>query len=139
MRVVISSGYYNPLHIGHIRYLKAAKELGDFHITIVSNDDQVKAKGSIPFMPAEERLEVVKELRSVSRAILAVDKLHTVKKTLRHIRADHPSDELIFANGGDVIEVPNERPTCEELGIRLVFNVGGGKIQSSSSLIEGAG
>ena len=68
-RIVVVSGYFNPLHVGHLDYLESAKKLGDFLIVIVNNDDQVKIKGSTPFMSLEDRIRIVKSLDCVSQAV----------------------------------------------------------------------
>ena len=73
-RVVITSGYFNPLHIGHINLIREAKKLGDFLVVIVNNDEQVKVKGSVPFMPEQERMEIVRALRYADDVVLSVDK-----------------------------------------------------------------
>lgn len=129
--VVAVSGYFNPLHIGHIKLFEEAKKLGTKLVAIVNNDEQVKLKGSFPFMSEKERIEIVASLGMVDNAILAVDKDRTVCKTVELIKPD------IFANGGDRTRknIP-EVEVCRKIGCKMVFNVGGGKIQSSSWLIE---
>ena len=129
--VVVTSGYFNPLHIGHLRCMQAAKELGTKLIVIVNNDEQVRVKGSASFMSEKERMEIVKALKPVDEVLLSIDKDKTVCKTLELIKPD------IFAKGGDrtLGNIP-EVPVCEKLGIKMVFGVGGGKVQSSSWLIK---
>jgi len=129
--VVATSGYFNPLHIGHLHCIQAARKLGTKLIVIVNNDEQVKVKGSVAFMPEKERMEIVKALKSVDEVILSIDKDKTVCKSLELIKPD------IFAKGGDrILDNIPEVPVCEKLGIKMVFGVGGGKIQSSSWLIK---
>ena len=130
-KVICASGYFNPLHVGHIQYLKAARALGDSLIVIINNDDQVKLKGSIPFMSEDDRAVIIKELACVNAVIIAVDKDSTVNATLELVR---PS---VFANGGDVTpDNFREAETCKKLKITPVFGVGGAtKIQSSSALL----
>jgi len=129
--VVVASGYFNPLHVGHVRYLKEAKKLGTKLIVIINSDKQSKLKGSIPFMNEKERAEIVSSLKSVDEIVLSIDKDKTVCKTLELIKPN------IFAKGGDRVlgNIP-EKEVCEKLGIKMVFGVGGGKIQSSSWLIS---
>ena len=69
MKKVAVSGYFNPLHIGHIRLLKEAKELGDYLVVILNNDQQVKLKGSVPFMSIEDRKEIVLAIKYVDEVI----------------------------------------------------------------------
>lgn len=131
--VVATSGHFNPLHKGHIRYLKEAKKLGDWLVVIVNNDEQVKLKGSVPFMNEKERKEIIEALRCVDEVVISIDKDRSVVQSLNIIKPD------IFAKGGD--STPNNVPEialCKKLGIQVVFEVGGKKVQSSSKLIEHA-
>ena len=136
-KVVITSGYFNPLHIGHINLIKKAKELGDFLVVIVNNDEQVKIKGSVPFMPEQERIEIIKALRYADEVFLSIDKDKSVCESLKSVAKAHRGDELFFANGGDRYagNIP-EVVVCEEFGIKLIDGVGGGKVQSSSWLLN---
>jgi D-beta-D-heptose 7-phosphate kinase/D-beta-D-heptose 1-phosphate adenosyltransferase len=129
--VVAVSGYFNPVHIGHINYLNAAKALGTKLAVIVNNDSQVKLKGAVPFMKEEERMEIVSALKPVDKSVLSIDQDRSVCKTLELIKPD------IFANGGDRTSdnIP-EVAACQKLGIKMVFGVGGGKVQSSSWLLK---
>jgi len=135
-KVVISSGYYNPLHSGHINLMREAKKIGDFLVVIVNNDEQVKIKGGIPFMSAEERMEVVGALRYVDDVVLSVDKDGSVIESLKMVAKKYPG-ELFFAQGGDrnSSNIP-EVGVCNEYNIKIINNVGGGKIQSSSWLLK---
>jgi len=130
--IVCASGYWNPLHWGHVEYLQKSKDLGTKLIVIVNNDHQSLLKKGTTFMPQDERLKIVRSLSCVDTAILSVDEDRTVCKTLQII---HPH---IFTNGGDQNNdtIP-EREICEKLGIKLVDGLGN-KIQSSSWLIAAA-
>ena len=141
MRVVAISGFFNPLHMGHIDYISSARNLGDFLIVIVNSDKQVEIKGSVPFMKQDERLSIINNIKGVDRAVIAIDEDGSVCDTLREefkrLQNDPFFDEMIFANGGDRKEgyVP-ESVLEDEIGITMVYNIGGGKIQSSSELIK---
>ena len=121
MRVVVISGFFNPLHIGHIDYISAARNLGDFLIVIVNSDDQVKIKGSVPFMNQDDRLRIIRNIKGVDRAVIAIDEDGSVCKTIREefkrLQNDPYFEEMVFANGGDRKEggVP-EDVLEEELG-----------------------
>ena len=141
MRVVAISGFFNPLHIGHIDYISAARNLGDYLIVIVNSDDQVEMKGSVPFMNQDDRLTIIRNIKGVDRSIIAIDDDGSVCNTLREefkrLQNDPFFEDMIFANGGDRKKgyVP-ESVLEDELGIVIVYNIGGGKIQSSSELIK---
>lgn len=133
MKRIAVSGYFDPPHIGHLRMFRAAKALGDRLIVIVNNDSQQRQKGSVPFMPLADRLELIRGFSCVDMAVESVDSDRTVCRTLEILRPD------VFANGGDRGEgnVP-EKGVCDRLGISLVYGVGGEKIRSSSILIREA-
>ena len=82
MNIVIVSGYFNPIHSGHIDYLQSAKKHGDLLFVIVNNDNQVKVKGSVPFMDEEERVSIVQNIKGVNSAIVSIDTDGSVCKTL---------------------------------------------------------
>ena len=129
-KIVCASGYFNPLHRGHISYLNEAKKLGDYLIVIVNNDFQIGLKGSKRFMDEKERCIIVNNLKCVDEVRLSVDMDETVCKSLELIKPN------IFAKGGDrTIDNIPEREICEKIGIKMVFNVGEDKIQSSSNLL----
>lgn len=128
---VVVSGYFNPLHVGHVRYLREAKKLGTKLIAIVNSDEQCKRKGSFLFMNEKERVEIVSFLKPVDEVVLSIDRDKTVCKTLELIKPD------IFAKGGDrTLDNIPEREVCEKFGIKMIFGIGGGKAQSSSWLIS---
>jgi cytidyltransferase-like protein len=137
--LVIVSGYFNPLHSGHIEYLTKSKELGDFLFVIVNNDKQREMKGSKPFMLEDERKTIIQSLKCVDAAMVAVDTERTVNESIKFImnwRRDE-FDRVIFANGGDQNRSTiGETKLCEELGIELADGLGD-KIQSSSWLLNG--
>ena len=127
IRVAVS-GYFDPIHVGHLEYLKMAKELGDSLVVIVNNNYQCKLKKGKPFMDQNDRLEIVKALRFVDEVFLSIDQDRTVCKSLEAVRPN------IFANGGDraTSEVP-ETPICKKYNIKMVDGLGN-KIRSSSNL-----
>lgn len=132
MVIVSVSGYFDPLHIGHIEYFKKSKELGDQLLVIVNNDYQASLKKGKSFMPFEERMKLISELKCVDMVIGSIDTDRTVCKTLEMLdpRPDY------FCNGGDQTnETIPEREICQKLGIELRDGFGN-KIQSSSWLIN---
>ena len=136
--LVIVSGYFNPVHKGHIDYLRRSKELGDELFVIVNNDYQRALKGSTEFMKEEERYEIVSNLKPVDCAIIAIDKNREVAKTVQLIYETHKDTygKFIFANGGDQLTYSiSEKSMCDKLGIGMIFGMGD-KIQSSSWLLK---
>lgn len=141
MRVVVISGFFNPIHCGHIDYIRAAASLGDKLVVIVNNDKQVRLKGTVPFMSEEDRLKIVSNIKGVDSAVISVDKDGTVCQSVREEYYKHYNDyfftSMVFANGGDRKEggIP-ESVLEEEIGVSMIYNVGGEKTESSSDLIS---
>ena len=136
-KIIIVSGYFNPIHKGHIEYFHLAKSKGDVLFVIVNNDIQRKLKGSKKFMSEKERLIIVNELSVTNKALLSIDKDLTVCRSLEKIYKDYSSEgKLFFANGGDQDNnnIP-EFDICKKLGIGLIDGLGK-KIQSSSWLLK---
>ena len=128
MKKVCISGYFDPLHVGHIEYINKAKKLGDYLVVIVNNNKQCKLKKGKFFMDENDRVEIVKNLKSVDEVFLSIDDDKTVCKSLKKLK---PS---IFANGGDRknYEIP-ESKVCDMYGIEIIDGLGD-KIRSSSDL-----
>ena len=136
-KAIIVSGYFNPIHKGHLEYFHNAKSKADKLFVIVNSDFQRKLKGSKEFQDEEERMIIVNNFRVVDKTILSIDKDRTVCKTIRKIAQDYSNEyELYFANGGDQNnETIPEKPVCNELNITLIDGMGD-KIQSSSWLLK---
>ena len=141
MRVGIVSGYFNPIHTGHLDYLEGAKQECDILYVIVNNDHQVAIKGSKQFMDDSARLRIVNALSCVDKAMVSVDEDSTVVRSISKIHKRYADDPfmtgLYFMNGGDrkTYNTP-EAHVCEALGIHLLYSVGGGKTESSSTLLQ---
>jgi len=136
-KAIIVSGYFNPIHKGHLEYFQNAKKLADVLFVIVNNDHQRALKQSKEFQLEEERMLIVSSLKPVDKAILSIDKDRTVCETIASIAKDYGQEyDLAFANGGDQNNntIP-ERPICEKMGITLLDGLGD-KIQSSSWLLK---
>ena len=127
IRVAVS-GYFDPIHIGHLDYLELAKKLGDKLVVIVNNNHQCKLKKGKPFMDELDRIRIVESLGIVVEVFLSIDSDKSVCKSLEEIKPD------IFANGGDraTSEVP-ESVVCKKYNIEMVDGLGD-KIRSSSSM-----
>jgi cytidyltransferase-like protein len=132
--LVIASGYFNPLHTGHIEYLKRSKELGDALMVIINNDMQVGLKGSKVFQDELERKSIIDELKCVNYSIISIDEDRSVKRSIEFIHKFIRADKYLFTNGGDQFgDTILEKDICNELGIELIDGLGE-KIQSSSIL-----
>jgi cytidyltransferase-like protein len=136
-KVIIVSGYFNPIHKGHIEYFKLAKSLGDLLYVIVNNDEQREKKGSKEFILQDERIIIVNALEVVDKVYLSIDRDKDVAKTIKKIFNENNSKySFAFANGGDQFKntIP-ENKICAELGIELIDGLGE-KIQSSSWILK---
>ena len=128
MKIVATSGYFDPLHVGHLECLELAKELGDKLIVIVNSDLQAKLKKGKSFINEQDRLKIISALKCVDEVFLSIDKDKTQCESLKYLKPD------IFAKGGDRTskEIP-ESKICRELDIKIVDGLGE-KIRSSSKL-----
>ncbi len=136
-KAIIVSGYFNPIHKGHLEYFNNARNLADELFVIVNSDLQRDLKGSKEFQKEDERLFIVQNIKAVDTAIISVDKDRTVCASIAHLyKHFNEAYELGFANGGDQdnSSIP-EAPICNELGIQLIDGLGD-KIQSSSWLLN---
>ena len=128
MKVVAISGYFDPIHVGHLEYINMAKKLGDKLVVIVNNNYQCELKKGKPFMDEKDRLTIVSNLKNVDEVFLSIDEDKTVCASLEKIKPD------IFANGGDRknYEIP-ESVICKKYDIKIIDGLGD-KIRSSSDL-----
>ena len=136
-KAFIVSGYFNPIHKGHLEYFNNAKALADKLFVIVNNDFQRELKGSKEFQDENERMIIVSNIKAVDKAILSIDTDRTVRETIKMIAEQFGGEfELGFANGGDQNNdtIP-ERSVCEEMNVALIDGLGD-KIQSSSWLLK---
>ena len=136
-KAIIVSGYFNPIHKGHLEYFNNAKALADKLFVIVNNDHQRELKGSKEFQDENERMIIVSNIKAVDKAILSIDTDRTVCATIKMIAEQFGAEfELGFANGGDQNNdtIP-ERAVCEQMNVALMDGLGD-KIQSSSWLLK---
>tara|TARA_B100000900_G_C19982974_1_gene474564 strand:+ start:57 stop:479 length:423 start_codon:yes stop_codon:yes gene_type:complete len=136
-KAIIVSGYFNPIHKGHLELFEKSKALGDMLIVIVNSDLQRFLKGSKEFQKEDERLIIVKAIKYVDFAMVSIDQDRTQIESIKEIHSIfNETHDLSFANGGDQNNdtIPEAR-ICEELGVSLIDGVGE-KIQSSSWLLK---
>ena len=136
--IAIASGYFNPVHKGHIELFERAKAISDELIVIVNNDHQRELKGSKKFQDEQERVKMISSLRLVDHAELSVDRDRSVVQTLEKIYREWrgPDVQFVFVNGGDQFsDTVAEKDICQALGIVMLDQMGN-KIQSSSNLLK---
>ncbi|MDD5700127.1 MAG: adenylyltransferase/cytidyltransferase family protein [Candidatus Nanoarchaeia archaeon] len=133
-RIIITSGYFDPIHVGHIEGFELAKKLGGKLIVILNNDKQAVLKKGRAFMPQNERKKILESLKFVDEVFDCIDEDKSVCKSISAIVQKYKGHEIIFAKGGDRFSynVP-ELSLCNELGVKIIDGLGK-KIQSSSNL-----
>ena len=131
-KIICVSGYFDPIHVGHLEYFRKSKALGDKLLVIVNNDEQAILKKGKSFMPVNERIELIKEFKCVDIVVKSIDTDRTVCKTLEILE---PKPDY-FCNGGDQFNnIIPEAEICKKRNIILIDGLGD-KIQSSSWLIK---
>lgn len=130
---VCVSGGFDPVHVGHLRMMQEAAKFGKV-IVIVNSDEWLMRKKGYIFMPFQERCEIIEGFGCVATTTHVDDTDNTVCEALERMSPDY------FANGGDrKTDNTPEMDVCDRLGIKLLWAVGGGKVQSSSTLVESTG
>lgn len=132
-RVVLVTGGFDPLHSGHIAYFQAARRLGDMLVVGVNSDSWLERKKGRAFMPANERISIIQNLKMVSHCILFDDTDDTAIEAIRNVKMMYPNSHIVFANGGD--RTPDNIPEMAESNVEFVFGVGGDEKLNSSSWI----
>ena len=141
MKITIISGYFNPLHGGHLDMIEAAKRMGEKLIVIVNNDKQQLLKKGKIILDENNRMRLMRALRDIDEAVLSIDTEGSPSsqpqiKTLEMLAQRYPNDELTFANGGDrnsTKTIP-ETEICEKYHIAMRFDAGSGKPDSSTRI-----
>lgn len=136
MKIVIVSGFFNPLHGGHLDMIEAARKLGDRLIVIVNNDTQQLLKKGKIILDEGNRVRLIQALRDVDEVLLSVNKDPGQSQTLPLVRQKYPNDEIIFANGGDrgASTLPeDEAQACLDNDIQMVFGIGSESIEKRDS------
>ena len=134
-KTVAVSGGFDPIHIGHVRMIREAAQHGGV-IVVLNSDEWLKEKKGYAFMTWDERAEIINEIRGVLTVVpTQVEQDNTVCNTLRFLKEQYNLD--YFANGGDRMESTTpEMRVCDEIGVKMLWNIGGGKVQSSSTLVN---
>lgn len=134
--IVVTSGGFDPIHPGHVEYLRRASAHGDKHICIVNSDAFLDAKKGYHVQDWVSRMAIVQAIEYVDEVVPAVDADSTVRATLRWLRTRYPDEGMCFAKGGDrkADEIP-EKDVCEQLGIGIIDNLGE-KVDSSSNIMR---
>ena len=136
-KIVLITGGFDPIHSGHIAYLKAAKQLGDILVVGVNSDAWLARKKGAAFMPLLERTNVLRSIAGVDYVIDFDDNDSTAKHALWMVRQSYPQDKIIFANGGDRTNTNIPEMDFQDDNIEFVFGVGGtNKVNSSSWILQ---
>ena len=131
-KTIMVSGGFDPIHIGHVRMILDASTYGNV-IVVANSDEWLISKKGYVFMPWTQRAEILRAIKGVTAVEAVDDSDGSVCEAIQRVRPDY------FANGGDrKFENTPEVDLCEKLGVEMVWNVGGEKIQSSSDLVESA-
>ena len=134
-KIVLVTGGFDPLHSGHIAYLKAAKQLGDILVVGVNSDNWLARKKGQAFMPMMERTSIIRELECVDFVIDFDDADNTAKHAIQMVRQSYPQDQIIFANGGDRTAENIPEMSLQDNNLIFKFGVGGENKANSSSWI----
>lgn len=134
MNIAVVSGGFDPLHLGHINYLKEASKLGDLLFVCLNSDDWLSKKKGKPFLAFKERKAILESLEFVDKVYkFKDDKYGSCIEGIKQIKKEHPRSKIIFCNGGD--RNKTNIPELKLEGITFKFGVGGNQKSNSSSKI----
>ena len=133
--IVIATGGFDPIHSGHINYVKEAKKLGDVLIVGLNSDAWLRRKKGQEFMPYKERSSIVRNIVGVDFVIDFVDDDGSAKHAIQMVRSSYPQDRIIFANGGDRTSTNIPEMSVVDNNLEFMFGVGGEHKMNSSSWI----
>ena len=134
-KIVLITGGFDPIHSGHISYIQAAKKLGDLLIVGVNSDEWLSRKKGRNFMPLLERTAIIRNIKGVDFVIDFNDNDDTAKHAIWMVRQSYPTDQIIFANGGDRTKTNIPEMDFLDTKLEFVFGVGGEDKKNSSSWI----
>jgi len=138
-KIIILSGGFDPIHIGHVRMFKAAKEIESTVVVGVNSDEWLSRKKGQPFMKETERIEILNSLKYIDSVISFDDSDDTACDLIKKVLGLYKNNDvkIFFGNGGDrTSKTTPEIKFCKQNDIEMLWNLGGGKIQSSSNLID---
>lgn len=134
-KIVLITGGFDPIHSGHISYIKSARQLGDILVVGANSDEWLARKKGSAFMPLKERLEILKNLQGVDFVIDFDDSDGSAKRAIQMVRQSYPQDHIVFANGGDRTATDIPEMDIEDEHLEFKFGVGGEDKKNSSSWI----
>jgi D-beta-D-heptose 7-phosphate kinase/D-beta-D-heptose 1-phosphate adenosyltransferase len=134
-RVVLVTGGFDPIHSGHIKYMEAARRLGDILVVGVNSDDWLTRKKGKPFLPLSERAAICRGLRAVDFVIDFNDSDNSAKHAIWMVRQSYPTSHIVFANGGDRTKENIPEMDTDDKNVSFEFGVGGEDKANSSSWI----
>ena len=133
MKIAVVSGGFDPLHSGHLRLLKEARQMGDKLVVLLNSDKWLQRKKGSHFMPFSERAAILKALEFVDEVQSFDDKDNSAIAGLNYLLKFNKDDTIIFCNGGD--RLGDNIPEVFVKGINFVYGVGGYQKENSSSKI----
>ena len=135
-RVVLITGGFDPIHSGHLEYIRAAKNKGDVLVVGLQSDEWLQNKKGVYFLPFEERCKVLEAVKYVDKVISFNDSDGTAYRAILKVKEMYNGDTIIFANGGD--RTPKSAPPKESniQGVSYLWGVGGEKTNSSSDILK---
>jgi cytidyltransferase-like protein len=137
LRVICLSGGFDPVHIGHVLMIQNARKQGDIVVVGVNSDDWLTRKKGAPFMPFKERVAIINAFEDVDEAIAFDDSDNSANSLIRDVCMKYPNHTVYFGNGGDRVNGNTpESELCKSLDVEMLWGLGGGKIQSSSELLQ---
>ena len=134
-KLVLVTGGFDPLHSGHLSYFKAAKQLGDILVVGINSDSWLTRKKGMPFMPFNERMNIVKNIKDVDYVLEFNDDDGSAKHAITLARQTWPNHQIIFANGGDRTDKNIPEMDLKYDNLKFIFGVGGFNKANSSSWI----
>lgn len=134
-KIVLITGGFDPLHSGHLAYIAAARELGDTLVVGVNSNAWLERKKGRAFMPARERVAILRAMRGVDHVIEFDDLDGSARHAIQMVRQSYPQDHIIFANGGDRTKTNIPEMDVADANIEFQFGVGGSNKANSSSWI----
>jgi len=137
-KIIVLSGGFDPVHVGHMRMFEDAKKYGADVIVGVNSDEWLTRKKGAPFMNFDERTEILRGVKYIDLVLSFNDDDNSACNLIKKVQEIYKKEDvkIFFGNGGDrTNKTTPEIDYCNQENVEMLWGVGGGKIQSSSELI----